>query len=54
MGIIRRFLDWSTLTYSPSRMAWDDAYAAAWMARRSAAKRLPILGRFFRAWEEAE
>ncbi len=52
--MIRRFLDWSTLTYSPSRMVADAGYAAAWAARRSAAKRLPWpIGALMRAWENA-
>ena len=51
--MIRRFLEWTTLTYSPSRMVLDDAYAAAWLSRRLRAKRLPLIGVFFRAWERA-
>ncbi len=64
--MIRRFLDWSTLTYSPSLMGAARgeafvgvcdgpgmAYASAWWQRRERFARLPLLGRFFRAWDAA-
>ncbi len=51
--LVHSFLDWSTLTWSPSRAAWDEGYVAAWNARRERAKALPLLGRFMRAWEAA-
>jgi recombinational DNA repair ATPase RecF len=51
--MLRRFLDWTTLTYSPSRMVVDDAYAKTWRTRREKVKALPIVGRFMRAWEAA-
>jgi hypothetical protein len=51
--VIRRFLIWTTLIYSPSLMAIDPAHATAWFARRERAKQLPIIGAFFRAWERA-
>lgn len=50
---VSSLLDWLTLTYSPSLRMASPKYRAAWNARHARALSLPIVGRFFRAWDAA-
>jgi hypothetical protein len=53
LQVPRRLLDWATITYSPSRWMVDPAYVEAWKRRHRKALGLPVVGRFFRAWDGA-